>query len=332
MAGDSLSPASLRDVCLESSNMKYRGWFYHHFCLLLSFLFLWFVCPGGAQAAHPSRGAISAQDLAKLAAHAVAGSSAADQVCARFASGSATSAPPELESQNGVLEVTFKFLTTTDSQGRARYCYVTDTGLEAPTLRVSPGDQLIIHFQNDLPAASHNMAGMKMSLSPNDSNSTACNGNMSATATNIHFHGMNAAPVCGQDEVVHTLIAPGQSFDYKVQIPSNEPPGLYWYHPHPHGFSEGQVQGGATGALIVEGLQNVDPALAGLTERTFVVRDQVLPTSESNDANIPAWDLSINYVPVTYPGYTPAVIQTNPAQQELWRVANTAADTIMNLE
>jgi hypothetical protein len=62
----------------------------------------------------------------------------ADQVCARFASGSATTAPPELKSQNGVLEVTFKFLTTTDSQGLARYCYVTDTGLEAPTLRVNP--------------------------------------------------------------------------------------------------------------------------------------------------------------------------------------------------
>ena len=74
------------------------------------------------------------------------------------------------------------------------------------------------------------------------------------------------------------------------------------------------------------------PHWPGLTERTFVIRDQVLPASEANDANIPAWDLSINYVPVTYPNYTPAVIQTNPAQQELWRVANTAADTILNLQ
>ncbi len=56
------------------------------------------------------------------------------------------------------------------------------------------------------------------------------------------------------------------------------------------------------------------------------------PASEANDTNIPAWDLSINYIPVTYPSYTPAVIQTNPAQQELWRVANTAADTILNLQ
>jgi FtsP/CotA-like multicopper oxidase with cupredoxin domain len=302
------------------------------------------VMTGRAQtqsALRPSgRGAMSAQDMAKMTSLAT-GSDTADEICARSAAGSAVSAPPELRSQNGTLEVTFKFLTVTDSQGLARYCYVTDTGLEAPTLRVNPGDKLIIHFQNDLPApaassASDNMAGMKMTLSAASDDTTpapnACNGAMSASATNIHFHGTNVAPVCGQDEVVHTLIAPGQSFDYNVQIPANEPPGLYWYHPHPHGFSEGQVQGGATGALIVEGLQNVDPALAGLTERTFVLRDQLLPTSELNDANIPAWDLSINYVPVTYPGYTPAVLQTNPAQQELWRVVNSAADSILQLQ
>jgi FtsP/CotA-like multicopper oxidase with cupredoxin domain len=292
-----------------------------------------------AQRPHPGRGAISAQDLAKMNTQATSGSDAADSVCARFAAGSNVSAPPELKSQNAVLEVTMQFLTVVDSQGLARYCYVTNTGLEAPTLRVNPGDQLVIHFQNLLPAPSSsntidNMAGMKMTLSSGDAAGTspACNGTMSASATNVHFHGTNVSPVCGQDEVVHTLVQPGQSFDYYVQIPANEPPGLYWYHPHPHGFSEGQVQGGATGALIVEGLQNIDPALAGLAERTFVIRDQVLPNPELNDADIPAWDLSINYVPVTYPSYTPAIIQTNPAQQELWRVANTAADTILNLE
>jgi FtsP/CotA-like multicopper oxidase with cupredoxin domain len=293
---------------------------------------------------YPGRGAVSVQDLARLTAPAATGSDTADQVCARYATGSVVAAPPELESQNGVLEVTMKFLTVTDAQGLVRYCYVTDTGLEAPTLRVNPGDQLIIHFQNDLPipsasSNSDNMAGMKMTLA-NDaatgdattSTSPACNGTMGTNVTNIHFHGTNIAPVCGQDEVIHTLVQPGQSFDYTVQIPANEPPGLYWYHPHPHGISEGQVQGGATGALIVEGLQNVVPSLAGLTERSFVIRDQNLPASEANDNNIPAWDLSINYVPVTYPSYTSAIIQTNPGQQELWRVANTAADTILNLQ
>src|SRR5271168_3690832 len=135
-----------------------------------------------AQQAHIGHGAISAQDVVKLGTAAATGTDAADQVCARSASGSVVSAPPELKSQNGVLELTLKFLTTTDSQGLVRYCYVTDTGLEAPTLRVNPGDQLIIHFQNDLPAVSpastsDNMAGMKMTLSSlATSSSSACNG------------------------------------------------------------------------------------------------------------------------------------------------------------
>jgi FtsP/CotA-like multicopper oxidase with cupredoxin domain len=310
--------------------------FYPVICLLMLFLLGSLAARGQHQ--HPGRGAMSAQDMAKMAAQAATGSDAADQVCARYSAGSVVTAPPELRSQNGVLELTLKLLTTTDSQGLVRYCYVTDTGLQSPTLRVNPGDKLTIHFQNQLPAASttgasENMAGMKMALAAGDATSTnPCNGVMSATASNIHFHGTNVSPTCGQDEVVNTLVAPGENFDYNVQIPANEPPGLYWYHPHPHGFSEGQVQGGATGALIVEGLQNVDTALAGLTERTFVIRDQLLPASEANDSGIPAWDVSLNFVPVTYPNYTPAVIPTNPGQQELWRVANTSADTILDLQ
>ncbi|WP_164981362.1 multicopper oxidase domain-containing protein [Silvibacterium dinghuense] len=307
------------------------------FALFLSL----FVAIASAQTEHryPGRGAVSAQDFARLTAPQAVGTTAADQVCARYTTGSTVTDPPVLESQNGTLEVTMKLLTVTDSQGLVRYCYVTSTGVEAPTLVVNPGDNLVIHFQNALPApaatsTSDNMAGMKMALSNSATTSTSpsCTGSMGTNVSNIHFHGTNIAPVCGQDEVVHTLVSPGQSFDYNVQIPSTLPPGLYWYHPHPHGISEGQVQGGATGAIIVQGLQTVFPALAGLTEHTFVIRDQLLPASEANDSNIPAWDLSINYIPVPYPSYTPAVIQTDPARQELWRVANTAADTILNLQ
>jgi FtsP/CotA-like multicopper oxidase with cupredoxin domain len=198
-------------------------------------------------------------------------------------------------------------------------------------LRVFPGDELIIHLHNDL---SPGLSGPAMRHSAESMTEEAdCNAAvMDSSVTNLHFHGMSIPPICHEDDVIHTAIQAGHSFDYQIHIPEDQPPGLYWYHPHPHGFSEGQVQGGATGALIVEGLQNVDPALAGLTERTFVIRDQLLPNSELNDPNIPAWDLSVNYVPVTYPSYTPAVIQTNPAQQELWRVANTAADTILDLQ
>jgi FtsP/CotA-like multicopper oxidase with cupredoxin domain len=312
---------------------------YFAFQTVLVLLLLIVATSAQTQRKHPGRGAISAQDLSRLTSPAAVGTTAADQVCARFTPGSTVSDPPVLQSVNGTLEVTIGFYTVTDSQGLIRYCYVTDGGLEAPTLVVNPGDNLIIHFTNNMPVAtmsgkSDSMPDMNMTLTNRaaTSASPACDGSMGTNVTNIHFHGTNIAPICGQDEVVHTLVQPGGSLDYNVTIPTTEPPGLYWYHPHPHGISEGQVQGGATGALIVQGIQNFFPSLANMPTRTLVIRDQTLPASEANDNNIPAWDLSLNYVPVTYPSYTPAVILTVPGEQELWRVVNSAADTILNLQ
>ena len=307
----------------------------------IALLFCLSVSHADAQGAFDQgRGAVSAPDQAKRSWQAPASSAAADSVCPRSSVGSMALAPPESESQNGVLVFTVQLITVVDGQSLTRYCYLTSTGLEALTLRVNPGDQLIIHFQNMLPAARSsstrdNMAGMKMTLASDQattSSSSHCNGSMSASCSNIHFPGSSVRPVCGQDELIHTLVQPGQNFDLNGQAPTNEPPGPSWYHPDPHGFSEGQRPGDARGALIMEGLENVDPGLAGRTERTFLIRDQLLPDSELNDSPIPAWDLSIQTVPLAYPNYIPAVIQTNPAHQQLWRVASTATGTILNLQ
>ena len=263
----------------------------------------------------------------------------ADSICQRFAAGSVAQTPPQLVSQNGLLEVTFHFRTTVDAQGLTRYCYVTDTGLESPTLVVNPGDQLTLHFENDISgtaasASARQMPGMVMRHA-SAAASGDCNAQtMDATSTNLHFHGFNASPTCHQDEVLHTLIAAGQTFDYSVQVPANEPAGLYWYHPHPHGFSEGQVIGGASGALIVQGIQNFNPAVAGLPTRVFMIRDQKLTAAEQSISGgvKPANDLSLNFVPVTYPNYQPAIIQTPALEKEFWRVANTSADTLVDLQ
>jgi FtsP/CotA-like multicopper oxidase with cupredoxin domain len=45
----------------------------------------------------------------------------------------------------------------------------------------------------------------------------------------------------------------------------------------------------------------------------------------------PAKDLSINYVPVPYPDYPPAVITMKPGERQLWRVLNASAITYLNL-
>jgi FtsP/CotA-like multicopper oxidase with cupredoxin domain len=181
---------------------------------------------------------------------------------------------------------------------------------------------------------------------------------MTAASTNLHFHGMSIPPVCHQDDVIRTSIEPSDPpYMYQVRIPVTQPPGLYWYHPHIHGFSKAQVLGGASGALIIEGMENVNQAAAGLAERVIVIRDQelvnpnaTLPTSgkgapavvirdsEGDAVNTgdgtgkPAKDLSVNFVPVPFPNYPPAVIEMKPGEQQLWRVLNASAITYLNLQ
>ena len=50
---------------------------------------------------------------------------------------------------------------------------------------------------------------------------------MTITSVNLHFHGTNTSPRCHADEVIHTLINSGETFNYTVRFPITEPPGLY---------------------------------------------------------------------------------------------------------
>jgi FtsP/CotA-like multicopper oxidase with cupredoxin domain len=112
----------------------------------------------------------------------------------------------------------------------------------------------------------------------------------------------------------------------------NEPPGLYWYHPHIHGIAEPAVQGGTAGAIIVDGLENVDPAVAGLPQHVLFVRDNLVPGNPMPGGAVPSWDVSVNYIPVPYPNFTPARLTAKPGERQLWRLANASADTILDVE
>jgi FtsP/CotA-like multicopper oxidase with cupredoxin domain len=288
--------------------------------------------------------------------------------CSRPAPGSLVAEPQAARSQNGVLNVELTYLNFKAADGQEQYCYQSDDGSQAPTLRVQPGDLLILHLKNRLTAirppagslatehgsahASHPAAEMPAIDAP------CASPRMTALSTNLHFHGMSMPPACHQDDVLRTFIQPGDSpFEYRIRIPSDEPPGLYWYHPHVHGFTNPQVLGGASGALIVEGIERANSKLAGLPERTFLIRDQELlhPDAQpAKDGSIPpppvfrdaegdilntgtgtgkpAKDLSINFVPVPYPDYPPAAIAVRPQERQLWRVLNGSAITYIDLQ
>ncbi len=263
------------------------------------------------------------------------------QVCPRYAAGSTLVEPKDLYSSHGILRVNFTYKTRVDEDGNTLYCFTTDDGVQSPTLHVHPGDELLITLKNDLPLSStpsfmkHQMPGMggmpELSISGKDR--VNCGGMvMTDTSVNIHYHGTNTSPTCHQDEVIKTLINSGETFQYDLHFPYNEPPGLYWYHPHVHGISEPAVQGGASGAIIVDDIQNINRDVAGLPERTLIVRDNLIPASVDQGDDAPAWDLSLNYIPVAYPSYTPAVIPIRPGQKQFWRVLNAAADTILDLQ
>ena len=267
--------------------------------------------------------------------------------------------PPDLRSQDGLLNVDLAIHNHREADGSIRYCYTLADGTQAPTLRLHPGDQLVLRLTNALtdvgakPAAGCGPMCRVMS----GANKSPCSGGaMTALTTNLHFHGMTVPSVCHQDEVLKTLIQPGDApFEYRLRIPDDEPPGLYWYHPHVHGFSALEVAGGASGALIIEGIERANPQVAGMPERVLVIRDQPLinpgappagtaaaapkvvydregdVVSTGTGSGMPARDVSINYVLVPYPGYAPAAIPMKPGERQLWRVLNAASLTYLDL-
>jgi suppressor of ftsI len=198
--------------------------------------------------------------------------------------GQALTQPPEIRSENGVLNATL-----TASPGLVRLGefafpgFVYNDAYIPPLLRVRPGDTMRIGFRNQLPD----------------------------DPSNLHYHGMSVSPQGNSDNVfVH--VHPGAQFDYEVRIPGNgrQGPGLFWYHPHAHGFVAKQILGGMSGGLVVEGSDRLYPILSGLPERFFLIKHTEL--GEGNEI------MSIN-------GQLNPLIDIRPGEMQFWRIAHIGA-------
>jgi FtsP/CotA-like multicopper oxidase with cupredoxin domain len=119
---------------------------------------------------------------------------------------------------------------------------------------------LKIEYVNDLPAKAQGSCAISPCMD----------------MTNLHFHGLQVSPNAPQDDVLTMLATPGQSLHYTVSIPQDHPPGLYWYHTHPHGESHGQVRDGMSGAIVIEGMERYVPEVRDLHEQIFVLRGQTI--------------------------------------------------------
>jgi suppressor of ftsI len=195
----------------------------------------------------------------------------------------------------------------------------------APTLRLSPGDQLKINYINDLPAKPQESCAI-----------TPC-----TDMTNLHFHGLTVSPDAPQDNVLDMMAMPGQSLRYTVQIPIDHPPGLYWYHTHPHGESHRQVLDGMSGALVIEGIESYFPPLAGLPERFLVVRGRsIVNDPQSADlqhrvelrSDVCGAEPETPEEVFTLNGTVRPQIEIAPGERQFWRLVNASADRYLDLQ
>jgi len=250
------------------------------------------------------------------------------QCPARPVSGTLVKDPYTIRSQDGTLQADLSLGKSVDEQGYTHYCYqyqAPKSVVEAPTLRLNPGDTLQLNLADvvqDKDASTMRMHHAAAGQVCGDG------GTATVSSTNLHFHGMPIPPTCHQDDVIDTLIQPGApAFNFNIKVPADTPPGLYWYHPHVHGFTEFQVNGGAAGALIVNGMEKVRPEVKGLKERVFIVRQQYLVPW------IPGpYQLSLNYQVSLFPEGPAPFINMKPGERQFWRVANATLQDFMPLQ
>ena len=228
---------------------------------------------------------------------------------------------PELRAQNHTLSLALHAATRSD--GKDSFYF--NGQPNAPTLRLSPGDQLKITYVNELPT--HPVESCAI---------TPC-----TDMTNLHFHGLTVSPDAPQDDVLSMMATPGQSLHYTVQIPKDHSPGLYWYHTHPHGESHRQVLDGMSGALVIEGIESYYPSIIGLLERILIIRGRSIG-KDSQSADLQQRVALRSYscggepeVPeeiFTVNGSVRPQIEIAPGERQFWRIVNASADRYVDLQ
>jgi suppressor of ftsI len=137
------------------------------------------------------------------------------------------------------------------------------------------------------------------------------------------------------------MAMPGETLHYVVAIPADHPPGLYWYHTHPHGESHRQALDGMSGAIIIEGMDRYVPELRNLREQVLVVRGApiehgpdataLLRRVEAQAARCGNEHDEIDRVFTVNDEVRPT-IHVDPGERQFWRIVNASADRYIDLQ
>lgn len=248
---------------------------------------------------------------------------------ARPPSSAAIKNPFDLVAVDGKLKAAVTIRSREMAELPLKICYAYNGAagtVEAPTLRLAPGDLLDLALTDRLTYLPRNTRMPTSSPAPHD---PCAGGTNAATSTNLDFDGLLLASECHKGETTTTTIeSTDPPFSYRFRIPSDNPPGMYLYHPHRMGSATLQVNSGASGVLIVAGIEKAKPEVAGLPERILIFRQQFDEPEPTDDTS---W-ISVNFQPVGYRHLPPPVIRTKPDVKEFWRVANATSGTFLALQ
>lgn len=168
-------------------------------------------------------------------------------------------------------------------------------------LQVYPGDHLRMRLVNHLPPAPADAAYAHGS-------DAMMSGMLAANPVNIHTHGLIVEPRKADStdrtygDYVYVLGYPAgklpsmvdpdetatdKPIQYDIYIPSNHPPGIYWFHPHVHGLTINQISEGLSGIITIGSVSDYASPPTGLSTiptRYLVLKDmQLLSTGKVLD-------------------------------------------------
>jgi FtsP/CotA-like multicopper oxidase with cupredoxin domain len=240
---------------------------------------------------------------AGAAAIVLAACSGSSERNASAPAGSPFRQPKVLTSTNGRLAVTLRAEAGTVPHGDGRrFAYSYNGTTPGPTLRVRPGDTLVITLENHLDEP-----------------------------TNLHTHGLHVSPE-GDSDNVFVRVDPGQSRTYTYVLPTNHRSSLCWYHPHHHGTVAPQLSGGLFGGIVVEDALDQLPELTGSTERLLILNDpRVGDTSAVLDVSAMQVMQGREGDAALVNGVTVPSIRAGAGSLERWRILNASPSRYFQL-
>jgi FtsP/CotA-like multicopper oxidase with cupredoxin domain len=166
-----------------------------------------------------------------------------------------------------------------------------------PLLRAKVGDEVIVHFRNDLPA----------------------------DETTIHWHGLRLPPQSDGTPSTQTPVLPGAEFEYRFTA---RDASFFWYHPHVRAYD--QIERGLYAPMVVTG--GVTPDVAA--DRIIVLDDVKLDADGSLNDETTELDRMLGRqgnVLLVNGQRAPLALRVSAGARERWRFVNAANGRYFNL-